>query len=68
MAKKKLKVTLVKSPIGQLPKQRECLRGLGLKRINAERELPEPPEVRGMIFKVQHLVTVVPPTPPKSKG
>ncbi len=44
MAKKKLKVTLVKSLIGQLPRQRECLRGLGLKRINAERELPDTPE------------------------
>ena len=68
MAKKKLKVTLVKSLIGRLPRQRECLRGLGLKRINAERELPDTPEVRGMIFKVQHLVTVDPPTPPKSRG
>ena len=69
MAKSKtLKVKLVKSPIGTPKRQRECLRGLGLTRMDRERELPDTPEVRGMVFKVKHLVQVDPPTPPKTKG
>ena len=72
MAKKSkstVKIKLMRSPIGTLPKQRECLKGLGLKRINQERELLDSPEVRGMIFLVQHLVSVDPPaTNPGTKN
>lgn len=57
----KLKVKLVKSGIGAPPRLRECLKGLGLTRMNRERELEDSPSVRGMIFKVKHLIEVDPP-------
>jgi large subunit ribosomal protein L30 len=53
-----LKVTLVKSTIGYNRKQGEVVRGLGLRRIRHTVELPDTPEVRGMVRKVRHLVTV----------
>ena len=56
-----LTVKLVKSTIGRPKRQRDCVRGLGLSRLNAERELPDTPEVRGMVFKVKHLVEIVSP-------
>jgi len=54
----KLKVTQVRSSIGAKPKQRGTLRALGLKRINHTVELPDRPEIRGMVAKVPHLVEV----------
>jgi large subunit ribosomal protein L30 len=54
----KLKVTQVRSAIGAKPKQRGTLRALGLKRINHTVELPDRPEIRGMVARVPHLVTV----------
>ncbi|MCH9643327.1 MAG: 50S ribosomal protein L30 [Gammaproteobacteria bacterium] len=57
-AEKKLKVTLVKSKFGRLPKHRECVKGLGLRRINHSVELQDTPEVRGMINKVSYLLNV----------
>jgi large subunit ribosomal protein L30 len=53
-----LKVTQTRSTIGAKPKQRGTLRALGLKRINHTVELPDRPEIRGMVNKVPHLVTV----------
>ncbi len=50
-------VTQVKSPIGRPQSQRETLKGLGLNKINRTRELVDTPAVRGMIRKVNHLVT-----------
>ena len=50
-------VTQVKSPIGRPHSQRETLKGLGLNKINRTRELVDTPAVRGMIRKVNHLVT-----------
>ena len=58
MADKKVKVTLVKSPIGALKKHKACLTGLGLRRIRHEVEVEDTPAVRGMINKVIHLVEV----------
>ncbi|GAB6038950.1 50S ribosomal protein L30 [Fundidesulfovibrio butyratiphilus] len=51
-------VKLVKSKIGCTPKQKATLEALGLKRIRQEKVLPDSPAVRGMIFKVSHLVEV----------
>jgi large subunit ribosomal protein L30 len=48
----------VRSPIGYRASQRETVRSLGLRRIRHTVELPDTPSVRGMIFKVQHLVKV----------
>ena len=55
---KKIKVKLIKSKYGILQDQRNTLTALGLRRINAEREFADTPVVRGMIFKVKHLVQV----------
>ena len=53
-----LKVTQVKSAIGAKPKQRGTLRALGLGRIGKTNTLPDRPEIRGMLAKVPHLVSV----------
>lgn len=58
MAAKTVKVTLVKSPIGALQKHKQCLTGLGLRRIRHSNELEDTPAVRGMINKVRHLIQV----------
>jgi large subunit ribosomal protein L30 len=55
-AKKTLKVTLVKSPIGTKESHRATVRGLGLRRMHHTVELQDTPEVRGMINKVYYLV------------
>lgn len=56
----KLKVTLVRSPIDRTQKQKDTVRGLGLRRLNQSSVLEDTPAIRGMIRKVQHLVTVTP--------
>ncbi len=55
---KKVRVTLVRSPIGTLPAHRATVRGLGLRKINQSRELLDTREIRGMINKVSYLVRV----------
>jgi large subunit ribosomal protein L30 len=54
----KLRVTLVKSPIATPKDQKATVRALGLRRMNFTAEHDDTPAVRGMIFKVKHLVTV----------
>ena len=54
----KLKITLVKSPIGAIPKQRATVEALGLKKVNKTVEMPDNAATRGMIQQVQHLVKV----------
>ena len=54
----KLKITLVKSPIGASPKQRATVEALGLKKLYKTVEMPDNDAVRGMIQKVRHLVKV----------
>ena len=54
----KIKVTLVKSTIGQVESVKATVKGLGLKRIRSSKELDDTPCVRGMIAKVKHLVKV----------
>ena len=58
MAEKTLKITLVKSPIASIPKQRATVEALGLRKLHQTVELPDNGAVRGMIFKVNHLVKV----------
>ncbi len=55
---KRLKITLVRSPIGFNRKQGDVVRSMGLRRIRHTIEVPDTPEMRGMIHKVRHLVTV----------
>ena len=57
IAGKALKITLLKSTIGFNRTQAETVRGMGLRRIRHTVELPDTPEVRGMILKVRHLMS-----------
>ncbi len=54
----KLRVTLVKSPIGAVPKNKKTVAALGLRKINQTNELPDNQAVRGMLRQVQHLIKV----------
>ncbi|KIG15759.1 LSU ribosomal protein L30p (L7e) [Enhygromyxa salina] len=56
----KLKVTLVRSAIDRTQKQKDTVRGLGLRRLHHSVVLEDTPSIRGMIRKVQHLVAVAP--------
>ena len=58
MSDKKLRVRQVRSEIGYDRRQRATLRGLGLRRMNHQVEVEDTPAVRGMIRKVNHLVSV----------
>jgi large subunit ribosomal protein L30 len=53
-----LKVKMVKSEIGRPEKQRKILRGMGLNKMNNTVMLNDTPQIRGMIYKVIHLVSV----------
>ena len=53
-----LKLTQVKSSIGSKPEHRGTLRALGLGRIGKTHTLPDRPEIRGMIARVPHLITI----------
>ncbi|MCS6887260.1 50S ribosomal protein L30 [Chloroflexus sp.] len=54
----KLRVTYVKSAIGYARDQKATLAALGLRRLNQSVLKPDNPSVRGMLFKIQHLVKV----------
>jgi large subunit ribosomal protein L30 len=54
----KLKITLVKSTIGAIPKHRATVEALGLKKVNKTVEMPDNAAVRGMVNQVRHLVKV----------
>ncbi len=58
-AKKLLKIKQVRSVIGRPRKQREVLRGLGLRRMHQVVEREDTPAVRGMVAKVPHLAQLV---------
>ena len=53
-----LKVTLVKSTIGAVPKHKKTVEALGLKKVNKTVELPDNAATRGMVKQVQRLVKV----------
>ena len=52
----KLKITLVKSTIGAIPKHKKTVEALGLKKLNKTVELPDNAATRGMVAQVKHLV------------
>lgn len=54
----KIKITQVKSGIDRPERQKKTLRALGLKKLNATKEVEATPQVLGMVNKVSHLVTV----------
>jgi len=55
---KKIKITLVKSPIDRPERQKKTLKALGLNKTNATREVEATPQILGMVRKVDHLVKV----------
>ncbi len=54
-----LYVTQIRSSIGTKPKHRGTLRALGLRKLGQSNTLPDRPEIRGMIARVPHLISVV---------
>ena len=53
-----LKVTLVKSPIGAVPKHKKTVEAMGLKKMHKTVELPDNDATRGMIKQVEYMVKV----------
>ena len=55
----KLRITLTKSPSGHPADQRATVHALGIRRMQHSVEHNDTPQIRGMVFKVRHLVQVV---------
>jgi len=55
---KTLKITLVRSTIGEKPKTRATVETLGLRKIRQSVERPDTPDVRGLVFRAKHLLDV----------
>jgi large subunit ribosomal protein L30 len=53
-----LKITLVKSPIGQKQRQKDTVRALGLRKMHQTVVRPDNPQMRGMVFAIKHLLVV----------
>ena len=68
MADKMLKVTQIRSQIACKPKAVGTLRALGLRRIGHTNILPDRPEIRGMIARVPHMITVEAVEAPTTEG
>ncbi len=58
-AARRVKLELVRSPIGGTERQRATVRALGLRKLHQVVEHPDSPVTRGMVEKVAHLVRVV---------
>ena len=58
MSEKKLRITLVRSPIGNTVRQKATVKGLGLGKLQSSVVQADTPSIRGMIAKVSHLVEV----------
>jgi large subunit ribosomal protein L30 len=56
----KLKITLVRSAIDRPQTQKDAVRGLGLRKLHQTVVREDTPSIRGMVRKIQHLVTVAP--------
>jgi large subunit ribosomal protein L30 len=55
---KKIKITLVKSPIDRPERQKLTLQALGLNKMNSSKEVEATPQILGMVRKVEHMITV----------
>ena len=58
MAEKKLKITLVKSTIGAVPKNKKTAESMGLRKLNKSVVLPDNEATRGQIRQISHLIKV----------
>lgn len=54
----KLRITLVKSTIGAIPKHRKTVEALGLRKLNKTVEMPDNAATRGQIQQIRHLIRV----------
>jgi large subunit ribosomal protein L30 len=54
---KKIRVTQVRSLIGQKPSHKKTIEALGLRKIGHSKEYSDTPQIRGMISKINHMVT-----------
>lgn len=55
---KKIRITLIKSPIDRPERQKQTLKALGLNKLNSTKEVEATPQVLGMVRKVEHMLTV----------
>jgi large subunit ribosomal protein L30 len=55
---KVLRITLVRSPLGNTLRHKATVRSLGLRRMHQTVELVDSPQLRGMVAKVAHMITV----------
>jgi large subunit ribosomal protein L30 len=55
---KKIKITLIKSPIDRPERQKQTLIALGLNKMNSSREVESTQQILGMVRKVEHLIKV----------
>jgi len=55
---KKIKITLIKSPIDRSERQKQTVKALGLNKTNSVKEVEATPQILGMVRKVEHLVKV----------
>lgn len=55
---KKIRITLVKSPIDRPERQKLTLKALGLNKTNSSKEVEATPQILGMVHKVEHMVKV----------
>jgi len=53
----KIRVTQIRSNIGQKPSHKKTIKALGLKKIGHTKEFTDTPQIRGMINKVRHMIT-----------
>ena len=58
MGDKTLKITLVKSPIGAVPKHRKTVEAMGLRKLNKTVMMPDNAATRGQIQQIRHLIKV----------
>ncbi|MGF0096472.1 50S ribosomal protein L30 [Peptoniphilus sp. AGMB00490] len=54
-----IKIKLVKSPIGRVPKHRKTIKALGLKKLNQVVEKNDTPQIRGMLKQVDYMIEIV---------
>ena len=59
MAENKIRIKLVRSPIGTPEKHKKIVRALGLRKLNQIAERPDSPSFRGMVAKIPHLLSLV---------
>jgi large subunit ribosomal protein L30 len=67
-AESTVRITQRRSANGCSPRQRETLRSLGLRGIGRSVDVPDRPELRGMIAVVSHLIEIAPPESAKRDG